>query len=447
MASPTPNKNYTYPAHGGAVNAWDTPLNTNFDFIDLNLGGYYSIVCGSSIAGATFNSTNATISSSITSATLPSSLAENMFYKVSGGLSGNLSLVFPAAGGFYGINNASSNAFSLTVTTASSIAVGYTVPQGGISFCMTDGITIFTDTNKANASIIPITYSEMQTVTASRLLGNPSSIAAIPSEVTIGTGLTLTSSNSTISNQALPVPAVFKNLSIKVATNTTVTVAADFVTVTDGTSYITVPVSATCNLGAAGAVNELDAGTIAAATWYSMWVIYNGTTVGTLASLSATGPTMPAGYTFKARVGWVRTAAAVAQLLGTWQYGRQAQYVVGLAQTTVIPNIANGPAGTPGPTTTVWATPSVSNFVPTTATAISVLLHNKYNGLAIADNVQVAPNNSYGGSQSTNPPWASLSVTNAVTVTIRMVLEATTIAWASNANGGAIYATGWEDNI
>lgn len=35
-------------------------------------------------------------------------------------------------------------------------------------------------------------------------------------------------------------------------------------------------------------------------TWYYSWVIYNGTTVASLLSTSATAPTMPSGYTYKA---------------------------------------------------------------------------------------------------------------------------------------------------
>lgn len=196
MASPTPNKGYTYPAHGGAVNAWDTPLNTDFDYIDLNVGGCYNITLNSSIAGATFNSTNATISSSMTSATLPSSLAQNFFYNISGAITSSLSLVFPAAGGLYAIRNNSSGSVGITAITASSIAVGYVVPRGGVSFALTDGITMYTDSNKPD---IPVLYSQIQTQAATTLLGNPSSAVAVPAAITVGSGLTLQSSNSTIS--------------------------------------------------------------------------------------------------------------------------------------------------------------------------------------------------------------------------------------------------------
>ena len=52
-----------------------------------------------------------------------------------------------------------------------------------------------------------------------------------------------------------------------------------------------------CTTSGQPAGNDLDAGTLAANTWYYIWVIYNGTTIAGLASTSRTSPTMPANYT------------------------------------------------------------------------------------------------------------------------------------------------------
>ncbi len=59
----------------------------------------------------------------------------------------------------------------------------------------------------------------------------------------------------------------------------------------------------------ASGANGLDTGTVAASTWYAVFLIWNPTTrtAAGLFSLSATAPTMPAGYTKKRRLGWVRT--------------------------------------------------------------------------------------------------------------------------------------------
>jgi hypothetical protein len=61
-------------------------------------------------------------------------------------------------------------------------------------------------------------------------------------------------------------------------------------------------VNLTVDIAASGA-NGLDTGSASADTWYYVWVISNGTTTAGLLSLSATSPTLPSGYTFKALVG------------------------------------------------------------------------------------------------------------------------------------------------
>ncbi len=249
-----------------------------------------------------------------------------------------------------------------------------------------------------------------------------------------------------------PMPAAFKNLSIKVASNTTVTVAADFVTVTSGANFQTVAVSSTINFGTTGA-DALDASTIAIDTWYAIWVIAkaDGTTK-CLASTSATSPTMPTDYTFKARVGWVRTIHGSATLYGTWQFGRRAQYKVGLAQTSVIPVIANASTGTFSTTSPTLAAASVSSFVPSTASIISVIGSNQWTGATVS-NVLVAPSTSYGGTN--NGPIGSngqfypiyLNASAADSQTASIVLEGTSLGWCASNDGGAIGCLGWEDNI
>jgi len=130
MASPTPNKGYTYPAHGGAVGAWDTPLNTNFDQIDLNVGGVYGIAL-STTAGVTYGTTNAVFSSTVATLTLPAANAQNLTYVFSGTITQNTNLVFPGAvGGLYNIWNNSTSAFTLTALTSVAGSSGVVIPSG-----------------------------------------------------------------------------------------------------------------------------------------------------------------------------------------------------------------------------------------------------------------------------------------------------------------------------
>lgn len=250
-----------------------------------------------------------------------------------------------------------------------------------------------------------------------------------------------------------PPQAAFKNLSIKVATTTTVAVAADAVITTDGTLSQNTAVSATINLGTNGAANALDTGTIATNSWYAIWVIAkaDGTTAG-LASLSATAPTMPTGYTYKARVGWVRTINASATLYGTWQLGRRAQYVVGLAQTTVIPVIGSGVTGTFSTTAPTLSAASVAGLVPSTASRISVIASNQWTGTTVS-NILVAPSTSYGGANNgpagVNGQFYPIYVVNGASISVSadILLEGTSIGWCASNAGGAIGCLGWEDNI
>ena len=121
-----------------------------------------------------------------------------------------------------------------------------------------------------------------------------------PSEYALGSGLAV--SGATLNDTTHSAAGRFESSSIKVATNTTVVVAADAVVMSDGAgNHRTAAISATCNLGSAGNLNQLDAGTIAIDTWYYIWAISNGTTDGTLASTSSTAPTLPLN-TFRARI-------------------------------------------------------------------------------------------------------------------------------------------------
>lgn len=298
------------------------------------------------------------------------------------------------------------------------------------------------DGTVATASIAAqaVTYAKIQNVSAtSRILGRLTAGAGVTEELTIGTGAV--ASGTTLNFTGTAPPGGFKNLSIKVASNTTVIVAADFVTVTDGTNYQTLAVSGTTNLGTNGAVNALDASTIAIDTWYAIWAIAKADgTQGTLASTSFTAPTMPTGYTYKARIGAVQTIHGSATLYGTWQLGRRAQYVVGLAQTTAMPIMGSANVGI-----AAWTAIALARFVPTTAAEIVAMINLPNTNASIA----LAPNNSYGNIASlTNPPPLALNAgSGSFGTTANILLESTNIYYQSNSTGNGVFALGWIDNI
>lgn len=154
MASPTPNKGMTYPAHGGAVNSWDTPLNTDFDILDVCLGGNYSLTMVSTASGVTFNSSYATISSTVATVVFPSTTALNLSYTLTGTLAQNLTFTFPAVGGIYDFYNNSSGAFSVTANTAGG-GTSQSLGQGSHTLLIADGTNI----SQADNSVVAQMYT------------------------------------------------------------------------------------------------------------------------------------------------------------------------------------------------------------------------------------------------------------------------------------------------
>lgn len=123
----TPEKAFAIPLHGSNVDDWDIPLNANTSSLDSILG--------------------ATIPITVTSAdvTLTQTQANNLGFLVTGILTGNRKLIFPAIGGFFFVNNQTTGAFTLSVGTTVPGAF-IAVPQGATSLIYLDG------TNAANGT-------------------------------------------------------------------------------------------------------------------------------------------------------------------------------------------------------------------------------------------------------------------------------------------------------
>lgn len=233
-----------------------------------------------------------------------------------------------------------------------------------------------------------------------------------------------------------------KNLKIDTRSGSVIITADELVVETTGNTFGVVrTVSATIVPTTTGA-NGRDTGSLAANTWYSVWIIYNGATVAGLISASATAPTMPSGYTYKARVGWVRTNATPV-LLPTLQIGDVAQYIVDGSLLTGLPQIAGGGVG--NPSTPTWSAAAWATFAPASARRLSFVLSgtNSTNG-----NAAIAPNGNYGGGSSgTNSPVGLLwGMTNGGgAVQVQLVPESANI-YVATQNNARIYVAGWEDN-
>lgn len=249
-------------------------------------------------------------------------------------------------------------------------------------------------------------------------------------------------------SQASSVQGSFKNLQASATgTSANVTVSADELVVESATyAYKVLRAVSLTIAGTTTGANALDTGTIATSTWYSVWVIWNGTTTAGLLSLSATAPTMPSGYTHKARVGWIRTDGTANKYpLGFKQYGRRVQYLVAAGSNlTALPVMSSGVQGST--TTPTWVAVATGAFVPTTAASVNVILTgNGSTGVSL----MAAPNAAYGArtASSNQPPIVISSASGAQcnNTPASIILETTNIYFA--ADGGAMLAAGWEDSL
>nr|WP_246356527.1 phage tail protein [Pseudomonas gingeri] len=230
--------------------------------------------------------------------------------------------------------------------------------------------------------------------------------------------------------------------------NSLVSVSAEQLVVGNEVSFRNLnAVSLNINAAVVG-VNGLDTGALAASTWYSLWVIWNGTVTSGLLSLSATSPTLPSGYTHKARVGWIRTDATSNKYpLSFTQVGRRVQYKV-----TTGSNVASLPvmASATG-NLAAWSAVAVGNYLPPTAPTIDVGLQVQAAGAQIAW-ASIVPNNAYSTTVSINTP-AALTAGTYQALTggrVMMQLESSSIYWTSvSSTGGAmtVYCAGWEDAL
>jgi hypothetical protein len=199
----------------------------------------------------------------------------------------------------------------------------------------------------------------------------------------------------------------------------------------------------------------MDTGARPTSGWVYMYVISNGSvtaSLGCATSPTSAGPSMPGGYTYAAYAGamWLDGSQ---NLFRQRQRSRRTQYVVTAAtNTTVPPVIANGTAGTWSATNPTLAAVSVTSVVPLTAGVVFIVNTMKYHAGSAA-HILAAPNTSWGGTGngpagSNNQGWP-VSTDTAAPNQLSMasfILEATTVAWASDAAGGAISGFGWEDS-
>jgi hypothetical protein len=250
-------------------------------------------------------------------------------------------------------------------------------------------------------------------------------------------------SQSTLSNQT---SGSFKNLqSSSTGLSALVLVSANELSFSNGIgNYVTgTSISLSIDTSTSG-VNGLDTGSLSASTWYSVFAIRkaDGTTDG-LISLSSTSPTLPSGYTFFVRTGWIRTDATVNKYpLKYVQSEKNFSYAPSAGTNLLLPPVlASGTAGSPG---TTLVSVSTTNAIPSTAMSISGFMSHLGGA---SSSSQVSPNNIVSFFTG-NSVSLSLTGGNNVCVPYSFYLESSNIFWAASAGASSqINCIGWQDNL
>lgn len=240
---------------------------------------------------------------------------------------------------------------------------------------------------------------------------------------------------------AASIQGAFKNLAMSATGSSAVlTITADAVALKNasGQYYTVTGVNLTPSTGgASGSANSLDTGAWAYSTWYNAFLIWNGTTLAALFSLSATAPTLPSGYTHFARIGAFRTPSATNYYpLAFTQSGRRVQYKVAAgSNVAAMIQMASGAATN--------AAVAVGSFIPPTAGRIMGCLYA--NVTTVGNGAFLGPSASQYLNSIISPTGGSLSQQ---TIQFDYVLESTNIYYSAAAvANGVVYCTGWEDNL
>lgn len=197
-------------------------------------------------------------------------------------------------------------------------------------------------------------------------------------------------------------------------------------------------------------VQAISKGGEAPNTWYYIWVIYNGSTVASLLSTSATAPTMPSGYTFKALMGAVFNNSS-SNLEKILKVGRTTQY------TSINTNqrIAYTAGNVGSPSTPTWvAIPCRGSALPCPPTAKRIYGYIKSSSSSAGCVLILAANDTHGNTANMSNPAPIIAITSVTSniddtaVPFNFNIESDNIYWAVSMGGSseaAVFVLGYED--
>jgi hypothetical protein len=317
------------------------------------------------------------------------------------------------------------------LTTAAPIDIGVT----NLSFSLLAGASgIMSLTGEATSGIDGVTTLTNSAVISKVLTGYTAGAGVVsPSDSILGAIQKIAGNVANAFTGGYAAGASGLKIQVTSDTNTTITINQIALSNGSGLVYVANAVNVSNNITTSGA-GGLDTGSEAADTWYNVWIIYNGSTVSSLLSTSATSPTMPVGYTYKARVGAIRNNGS-SNLYRSLQYGNEAVYVCG---TNPVNKIIMG-SGNSGSIVPV----AVANYVPPTAYKIQVIYSN-----ANFSNTHVMPNDiGWGDTTIETHGFIMALIANPNCQVVEMVLESTNIYWHGTGASSSIAVYGWTDNL
>ncbi len=150
----SPNKGYSIPTPGADSNTWGALLNTTIGIIDTNLGGLASVAVGGN-----------------TNVTLSTAQAQNFAIALTGTLTGNIQVLFPNSHGFFFVDNQTSGAYTLTLTTTAG-GLTYTLAQGGDALIYVNGADVFSFPYRTAAEYASMVIDTTLSVTGLTTLDN-----------------------------------------------------------------------------------------------------------------------------------------------------------------------------------------------------------------------------------------------------------------------------------
>ena len=248
--------------------------------------------------------------------------------------------------------------------------------------------------------------------------------------------------NGTNGSNGSSASGTFRNLIISTTgTNATVTVSCDEVVAKDASNIYTTlyNVSFSINSAASG-VNGLDTGSIAASTWYAVYIIYGVSGTAGLISLSASSPTLPSGYTSFVRVGWVYTDATANKYpFPIIQRGRNAAYSIQAGSNLTAWRTMVSVSATTAQSGISWST-----FMPSTASAVIARV-------VLTPTSGASSLSLYANSGSGSLLFKLSNTTDSSSVElVKIIPESSNIYYSTSLGTSAVFvvnAYGWEDNI